>query len=216
MNRLLFKKEGRGKFISHLDLMRTMQRAFIRAGVPIKHTEGFNPHPYMTFAMPLPVGTESVCELMDFGLLGPIPAGEVPGLLNAVLPEGIEITECYESEKKFKDIKWLDIEGLLFYDSKVTYADGLAALLNGEKLIMEKKTKRSTVTADVRPLIDSCDVSAVGSGELRLRARLAVGDPALSPAQLISAVGQNAPELMPDFAKFRRLEIYDKDFRVFR
>ncbi len=216
MSRILFKKEGRAKFISHLDLMRTMQRAFIRAGLPIKHTEGFNPHPYMVFAMPLSVGTESVCELMDFKLVTDVPLGDVPGLLNRALPEGIEVTRAYEETYKFKDIKWLDIEADLFYDNKVTDEGSLLALLTGDKLVMEKKTKRSTATVDVRPLIAACDVKRADEGGLTLRARLAVGDPALSPAQLISAVEQNAPFFAPDFARFRRLELYDKDIHVFR
>ena len=68
MSRIIFRKEGRAKYISHLDLMRTMQRVFIRAGVQIKHTEGFNPHPYMAFALPLSVGMESDYEILDFKL----------------------------------------------------------------------------------------------------------------------------------------------------
>ncbi len=66
--RLLFSKTGRARYISHLDLMRTFQRVFLRAGIRLRHTEGFNPHPYMVFALPLPVGCESDCELLDFDL----------------------------------------------------------------------------------------------------------------------------------------------------
>ena len=50
-DRLLFSKTGRAKYISHLDLMRTFQRAFARAGIQIKHTEGFNPHPFVSIAL---------------------------------------------------------------------------------------------------------------------------------------------------------------------
>ena len=52
-DRLLFTKTGRARYISHLDLMRTFQRAFARARIPIKHTEGFNPHPFVSIALPL-------------------------------------------------------------------------------------------------------------------------------------------------------------------
>ena len=88
--RILFYKTGIAKYISHLDLMRTMQRCFIRAGVSIKHTEGFNPHPYMAFALPLSVGCESVCELMDFRLHDDdaVKLDELPGRLNPAMPEG--------------------------------------------------------------------------------------------------------------------------------
>ena len=69
-DRLLFSKTGRAKYISHLDLMRTFQRAFSRAGIQIKHTEGFNPHPFVSIALPLSVGYSSQCEILEFGLVG--------------------------------------------------------------------------------------------------------------------------------------------------
>ena len=68
-DRLLFSKTGRAKYISHLDLMRMFQRAFARAKIPIKHTEGFHPHPFVSIALPLSVGYSSECEILEFGLL---------------------------------------------------------------------------------------------------------------------------------------------------
>ena len=66
--RLRFEKTGRAVYISHLDLMATMQRAFARAGLELKYSEGFNPHPLISILLPLSVGTASRCELMDFRL----------------------------------------------------------------------------------------------------------------------------------------------------
>ena len=66
--RLRFSKTGRAIYISHLDLMAAMQRAFARAELPLKFSEGFNPHPQISILLPLSVGTASVCELMDFRL----------------------------------------------------------------------------------------------------------------------------------------------------
>lgn len=215
MSRILFKKEGRAKFISHLDLMRTMQRVFIRSGLSIRHTEGFNPHPYMNFAMPLPVGTESVCELMDFGLLGGAEPEEVPALLNASCPEGIEVLACYEEKRKFKDIKWLDMEARLFYDYRECPLKELTELYSREQLIIEKRTKRGSARVDILPLVGGVELEA-GEGSILLRARLSAQDPALSPAQLLSAVEQLAPELTPDFSAFRRVEVRGSDLHPFR
>ena len=64
--RLRFEKTGRAIYISHLDLMRTMQRVFLRADCPLKYSEGFNPHALISILLPLSVGVGSVCELMDF------------------------------------------------------------------------------------------------------------------------------------------------------
>lgn len=72
-DRLLFSKTGRAKYISHLDLMRTFQRAFFRSGIQIRHTEGFNPHPFVSIALPLSVGYSSQCEILEFGLVGGAP-----------------------------------------------------------------------------------------------------------------------------------------------
>ena len=61
--RIWFKKMGMSRYVSHLDLMRAMTRAIRRANLPLWYTEGFNPHPYMTFALPLSLGMESLCEI---------------------------------------------------------------------------------------------------------------------------------------------------------
>ena len=68
MARLLFEKVDNAIWMSHLDLMRVFQRAFQRAGLPLKHTQGFNPRPSVSIALPMSVGVESVCELLDFDL----------------------------------------------------------------------------------------------------------------------------------------------------
>ena len=87
--RLRFSKTGRAKYISHLDLMATMRRALLRAGLNLEYSKGFNPHPYMSVALPLPVGNGSICELMDVGItIDTLPDG-LPGKINEVLPDGL-------------------------------------------------------------------------------------------------------------------------------
>ena len=103
-DRLLFSKTGRARYISHLDLMRTFQRAFARAKIPIKHTEGFNPHPFVSIALPLSVGYSSQCEILEFGLLEGTSYEEVPERLTAVMPEGIVVHQCCPGERKLKEL----------------------------------------------------------------------------------------------------------------
>ena len=67
--RLIFSKEGRAVYISHLDLMRTFQRVFMREGLILKHSQGFHPHPIISFALPLSVGQSSRCEILDFEVM---------------------------------------------------------------------------------------------------------------------------------------------------
>ena len=84
--RLRFKKTGRAVYISHLDLMHTMQRAFSRAGYELRYSEGFNPHPQISIALPLSVGAGSVCEIMDFRLKDEADLSERPARLTSVMP----------------------------------------------------------------------------------------------------------------------------------
>ena len=97
--RMRFSKTGRAVYISHLDLMRTITRAFLRAECRLKYSEGFNPHPNISIALPLSVGCESVCEIMDFKMLEDMPCDEIKSRLSTQMPEGIEVLEVYEPER---------------------------------------------------------------------------------------------------------------------
>ena len=94
MLRLLFEKKGNAIWISHLDLMRLFQRAFKRAELELVHTKGFNPRPSVSIALPLSVGVESSCELLDFDLEGEIPSfEEIRARLNRSLIPGVAVKE---------------------------------------------------------------------------------------------------------------------------
>ena len=106
--RIQFVKTGRARYISHLDLMRTFQRAFLRAGIPIRHTEGFNPHAYVSIALPLSVGFSSQCEILEFGLPEGTDLSEVPRRLTQALPEGVTVTRCYEGGRPIRELCWVN------------------------------------------------------------------------------------------------------------
>mgnify|MGYP001055016081 FL=1 len=92
--RLLFVKEGRAVYISHLDLLRTFQRVFLRQGLVLRHSQGFHPHPILSFALPLPVGQASDCELLDFETAADMDGGDLPERLNRFMPAGIRARSC--------------------------------------------------------------------------------------------------------------------------
>ncbi|MGM9522041.1 MAG: TIGR03936 family radical SAM-associated protein [Oscillospiraceae bacterium] len=217
MSRILFKKEGRAKYISHLDLMRTMQRSYLRAGLAIKHTSGFNPHPYMAFALPLSVGTESLCELMDFELVDDTQLTDIPALLNQNLPEEITVLSAYDSDTKFKDIKWLDTQCRLVYDSMESafVAEKLRKFFSLNSIVIEKRSKKGIASVDIVPMIHQLDVSAAADAVI-ITARISAQEPSLSPSQLVSAIEQQLPELKPDFVGLKRIEVFNKDHMVFR
>ena len=106
--RAFFSKTGRLKYISHLDLMRTVSRVFNRCGLPIWHTQGFNPRPYLTFALPLSLGFDSTVESFDFRLTEPVSFDEIRDKLNRKLPPDLRILRVAEPRMKPGAIAWAD------------------------------------------------------------------------------------------------------------
>lgn len=214
--RMRFSKTGRAVYISHLDLMRTITRAFLRAGIRLKYSEGFNPHPNISIALPLSVGCESVCEIMDFRLAEDVPCDEIKYALSAQMPEGIEVQSVYESERKVKDIKWLSVEGVFEYDDRdcEIMQKELEAFFARESIVIERKTKRGVGQSDIAPAIKEISFDSK-DGDILLKAVISAQEPTLNPEHLVSALRQLVPGLAPDFAKFRRIEIFDENMQVF-
>lgn len=215
--RLRFKKTGRAIYISHLDLMKTVQRAFSRAGYALKYSEGFNPRPQLSFALPLSVGMASVCDVLDFKLKQDADLAELPQKLTDALPEGIEIIEVYEPQRKAAAIKWLEISGVMEYDENNTaeMAEQLTAFFAADEIIITKKTKRGEGEADIKSAIKSIAFTP-DVGQVNVHAIISAQEPTLNPELLTQALVQKAPEIAPDFAKYTRLETYDKEMTVFR
>ncbi len=86
-----FYKKDDMVFISHLDLIRLFERAFRRAHIPVSYSQGFNPHPIMSFATALGIGISSDAEYMDIKLTRDMDVGEFMAGLNNQLPDGLEI-----------------------------------------------------------------------------------------------------------------------------
>ena len=104
--RLKFKKEGRARYISHLDLNRFMIRAIRRASIPVWYTEGFNTHPYIVFGLPLSLGYSSESEHMDFKLEGDLSIEEVQERFSKQMPEGLDMISVREAVKKISEIEY--------------------------------------------------------------------------------------------------------------
>ena len=215
--RLRFSKTGRAVYISHLDLMRTMTRAFLRAECRLKYSEGFNPHPNISIALPLSVGCESLCEIMDFRLIEGKDPDDILKSLSVQLPEGIEALEIYGYERKVKDIKWIKISGVFEYDERdaAEMAEKLNAFYSRGNIVISKKTKRGVGETDIKPAIKEIEFAQEGA-DVRLDAVISAQEPTLNPELLADALRQLSPEIAPDFAKFKRLEIYDENMEVFR
>ena len=219
MHRLLFEKTGNAIWMSHLDLMRLFQRAFKRAGLALTHTQGYNPRPSVSIALPLSVGVESLCELLDFDLEGEnVPTDEITARLNAVLVPGVQVLQCYQDVRKIRDIALLSCEITLEYDSGVPQGavNMITDLFRQERLLVEKKGKNGPVQQDIIPMIRRLALSHLDDQTLVLSALVCCQNPSLNPAQMVSAIGLYLPECKPDHAVCRRIEIYDTNENIFR
>lgn len=216
--RLLFVKEDRAAYISHLDLLRTFQRAFLRLGLVLRHSQGFHPHPILSFALPLPVGQSSACEVLDFEVVEDMDGKGLPESLNRFMPEGIRAVDCYVPVWPVRDLAKLRCRVDLCYDGGVPAgaAEEISSLLTGESLVIQKRTKRKAMAdVDIRPMLHGLELSEE-PGILRLDATVSAQNPGLNPALLAEAVRTHLPPLAPDFVQVRRLELLDAGDGTFR
>ncbi len=219
MPRLLFEKTGSSIWMSHLDLMRLFQRAFKRADLPLKHTQGYNPRPSVSIALPLSVGVDSVCELLDFDLDGvSVPCDEITERLNKALVSGVKVFRTYPDGRKLRDLALLDCVVTLEYDRGVPEGaqDAIRELFLRESVIVTKKSKNGMVDQDIIPMIRKMDIVCEDAHTILLKARICCQNPTLNPAQLTAAIGVYLPEYTPDFTKCSRMEIYDAQEEIFR
>lgn len=150
--RAVFEKSGRAKYISHLDLNRCMLRIFRRSKLPVWYTEGFNPHPYYSFALALSLGFESDCEIMDFNITNDsMPLGEIKDRLNAVMPEGMRIISVAEQVKKITAITKAEYSFSLVSEDISEVYNAFMELLAEPEILIEKKTKKGIKTVNIMP-----------------------------------------------------------------
>lgn len=203
--RVFFSKTDRAKYISHLDLNRVMQGAIKRAKLPVWYTEGYNPHMYVQFMLPLSLGHEGVREAMDFRLLEDVPFGEVTERLNNALPLDIRVVETAAPVLKNTDITSAEYEITADIDK-----EKFLKFAESEKIIVEKKTKKGTSEIDLKPLISELSV-----GE-KITLRLPAGnDFNINPALLLDAYRAASGGELPR-TRIVRTRIFCEDGSEFR
>ena len=220
--RIKFLKTGSLQYISHLDLHRLLNRALVRAGIPIWYTKGFNPHAKMVFALPLPVGVESVCEYLDLKIDKDISNDDVKELLNKQLTEELQVIEVYDPSVKFADI--CKAEYRILFDS-VNASPELAGKMNdffaSSPIMMTKKTKSGEKDIDITTNIHGFKAQYCGEcGKIKINTTLTAGSESLSPEFIVSALRKY--EVLPKAAlteesySIMRLRVLCADGKEFR
>lgn len=196
--RIFFEKKDTAKYISHLDLMRCFSRAVKRAEIAVWYTEGFNPHPFMTFSLPLSLGTESFCESVDMRITDEMTDGEIKDRLNAALPSGIAVTKVKEPVCKAEEIAFAQFNISLHTKKNEKVKNALEASLSADEILAEKKAKqgRKKVMKQVnlKENIKSYKLDALND-TVELHTVLTAGsNNNINPSLLISAVTKGISE----------------------
>ena len=202
-----FEKDDCVKFVSHLDLIRVFDRAMRRAELPMGYSQGFNPHPLMTFAHPLGVGVASCGELMEMTLAESVDPEVFKLKLNEQMPEGFKITEVKEipGKNNFAKLALADyairIEGEFPKKSLEEAFRGLSSM------VVDKKTKSGVKQTDIKPFVASLREIETGM----LNVRLKTGAENLKPELLIQGLAKFVDGFVPERVLILRTALLDGD-----
>ena len=214
--RCRFEKTGPIRFISHLDLTRAFHRAFSRAGIPLKFSEGFSPHPKFSFALPLSVGTESLAELADFTLKAgyEAPAEEIREALQNQMPAGIKILSIEEQGAKFADIAYAEYRVTL-PKADPALCPALQEALTGEVLIQKKNKKGKWVEKDISKGIFKIHFAEEEGGVGIYACLSASGENYLKPETVLEALTGKIPEFDCSEKRILRCKVLRSDLTPF-
>ncbi|HPZ43342.1 MAG TPA: TIGR03936 family radical SAM-associated protein [Bacillota bacterium] len=202
--RMMYAKVGPARFISHLDLLRTFGRAARRAGLPLAFTQGFNPHPKITFAAPLAVGIAGEAEFADLELTRKIPAPVVARALTGALPEGLSVLEVRlqrgSSPPLMAMVECASYRAEAKACGPVTgeeLKDAIASFLSRQEILVERKNKEGKkVLRNLRPGIFEMS-GKVDNDIIKIEAELKTG----------SSGNIRIEEVMEAFQKTSRLPV---------
>ena len=219
--RMRFAKEGRAKYISHLDLMHTMQRTLARCEMPLWFTEGFNQHAYVSVALPLSTGYSGECEFLDFNLLSesvPVNALEA---VNAVFPAGLRALEIYplsDGGMKIAQIAWSRYRITWGFENGVPedFCEKAEKLFKQAEILIVKRSKRGEKMVNMREFLSGIPTFHALDHVVICDAVTAAGNQNLSPDYLTKAIRQYLPEHQITDEAYHRLKVYTANMQEFR
>ena len=175
-----FLKDEKVKYVSHLDTVRLFGRTMRRAGITMSMSQGFNPHPIMTFANPIGIGISSTSELALIGVDEEISPRDLAITLNEYLPDGFKVLAA---KKEFAKSPFT---ALTFAQYKITVTGDIAnpaVILDMPEIIMPKKTKSGVKDTDIKPFIRSIFIEGQ-----TIYATVRCGETNLKPELLVEAI----------------------------
>ena len=213
--RIWFTKLNRAKYISHLDLNRCMTRVIHRARIPIWYTEGFNPHPFITFALPLSLGIQGKRESMDIRLIENMDKKELINRLNLCLPEDIRVFDVTDQVMKPKEIAYALFE-VDFTPENIALAEltkSLNEFFEKDSIFVEKKTKSGFKTIDLKAELNKFEFKNE-DGFIKLFLTLPAGNTNnVNPILFINEFKKLAGNSF--FYDITRLNLYNRNMEIF-
>ncbi|WDZ88228.1 TIGR03936 family radical SAM-associated protein [Micromonospora cathayae] len=187
-----YAKRGPLRFTSHRDFARAFERALRRAGVPIAFSQGFTPHPKISYASAAPTGVASEAEYLEIGLRAPVDPDELRTALDAALSPGLDVLDAVVAdggslaERIQASHWWIELPGV----EPVTLRQAVAAFTAADEVLVERMTKQGRRTFDARAAV----------------ARIEVREPAETPSEVTAVpcailelvVRQVTPSVRPD------------------
>ena len=213
--RIWFKKQGAARYISHLDLNRCVSRAFHRAKIPLWYTQGFNPHAFLTFALPLSLGLSGERESMDIKLESEMPKAELIERLNSALPDDIAVYDVTEPVMKPGQIAFAAFTIALEPEdiSPQELAERIRDLSRREEILVEKRSKSGMKEVDVKPYLSGLGIS-VSDGKVQLSALLPAGSTEnINPGLLLTAIERETGCRF--YAETSRVNLYNAKLEAF-
>ncbi len=215
--RIWFKKDLECRYISHLDLNRTMLRALHKSRIPIWHTEGFNPHPFATFPLPLSLGFRGINECMDVKLEDDnYSFKEIIPKLNACLPMGIRVFDVTEVIMKAGKVAYASFTIRISEASTPSSAicADLRKLFSKDTIEVEKKSKRGMKTVDIKQGIKSFEIKEMLDCAVLEIVLSAGSSDNVNPNLIITALeAETGLEYELDIT---RNDLYNSDMELFR
>lgn len=205
---LKYSRDERVKYISHLDFIRTFHRTVRRAGLLMSFSQGFNPHPVMTIAMPLSVGVTSDSEYIKIGFQEDYSENEVMEKLNSALPVGFEILAVRKTEGK--ELDFAKLNRAIYEVELETNGQPFDAekFLENKELKVMKKSKSGVKEADIRPYIHSFEVISQKDNKMKITMCLSAGnDYNLKPDTVIDAMEKYTENFTVEFFATHRAKI---------
>ncbi len=215
--RIWFQKIGSARYISHLDLNRCMSRAIHKAKIPLWYTQGFNPHAFLTFALPLSLGISGERESMDIKLDDDfITQKELIDRLNSALPEDIPVFDVTQPVMKPGEIAYASYTILLDADQceKEGAADKISRLFQSPEIIVSKRTKNGIIDLNIRSYLDQTEVRT-NETDIEIKALLPAGSTMnINPILLLDAVRSYLK--LDFFSVIKRTNLYNANFEIFK